>query len=335
MKARLLIILLFSSILAFAAYDMTQIQDLVDKMQQKGMTDIKLIYDWGDGSQAVLPITKLSEGSPDHFYEKEGKYKITLKISYRLNGKAQESVAEQRNFVFKSEKLDCNLQAVVPAEADENSPVSFSGKLIFKEQLSVKNLKYQWVTDEEYNQYEEGENATHNFPLPNGDTKPFYSVKLKVIFKYQKSDLNAWFPYELTKEFKIRIRQKEKLSISGYTEKIKMAAGKYTEPFFLVIRDHNIYNSEEFYTDSKLVYRPVVFQDGKPEYPEFVTLRSNIPLAPPYLKDDFYTEITYLLEFDKIQPSIQTENGKRFVNLTIKVNDPQGQIVRDAKIEME
>ncbi|MDD5091677.1 MAG: hypothetical protein PHQ23_12275 [Candidatus Wallbacteria bacterium] len=334
LKIITIVIIAFTCI-PLQAIDEGGVRDWIEKLRGQGVSDLFIVYDWGDGTVEKFPVDRFTD-SPVHYYEKEGTYAIITKVTFAYKGRTGEQIVERRQFDFRREEIDCTLVAHVPGEAQENEPVLMKAHLRINEKgLQTKNLAYQWIIDDDLNPFEQGPEIRHTFLLPNGDLKPHYTVKLRVIFKYQRGPSNVWLPFEIKREFRISIVQTSRLRIIDWSKKIAVRGESFLEPFFLTLRDGNVFQSREHYTGSKLLYRPIVFINDRHFYPELVDMKTVAGAEAPWNEEDFYSDIVYLLELDQTGCTIASDESGRFVLLTVKLNDPQGLVQENVKIRLE
>jgi len=335
MKKYIIVFLfLIISFSVFSATSKADIMTMLSRLKNNGVSNINLVYDWGDGNKEIIAADKF-EDAPRHFYEKEGNFKITLSIQFTFKGKTHLKTIETRDFDYKIKPLKYNLKENIPHNISQDKPVMFKALFSLKNtSLKVKNIKYSWFFDDILDQYDEGQRVFHTFKIPCGDKKPYYTVTLRISLKYQKSGDNFWLPFSIVKKYKVKVSQTSRLILSQWTKKIKLKNGRFSQPFFMVFHDKNVNRSDEFYKKSRLLYHPVVFTPYGAYPTSVVTVKRSTPTRPPYKAEDFYTEIVFMIDLDKTD-YIQKTNKKNTINLLIKVNDIFGLISKKVSLNIE
>lgn len=308
---------------------------MISRLKNNGVSNINLIYDWGDGQKDIIPAEEF-EKAPRHFYEKEGDYKITLSIQFTFKGKTHINTLEKRDFNYKIKPIEYDLKENIPSSANEGKPIMMDVNFSLKDtSLKTKNLKFSWFFDDILDQYSEGKRIFHTFMIPNGEKKPFYNVTLRISLKYQNKKDNFWLPFSIVKKYKIKVKQTSRLKLSQWTKKIKFDNGRFSQPFFIIFHDKNIYRSDNFFKKSRLLYHPVVFTPFGAYPTSLVTVKRVIPKRPPYTANDFYTEIVFMIELDNTEYVHNIGKANNNIGLLIKVNDIFGLISKKVLINIE
>ncbi|MFA7576844.1 MAG: hypothetical protein WC002_02135 [Candidatus Muiribacteriota bacterium] len=310
------------------AFNVDEINKLVEQFASRGITDIKIIYDWGDGNTDTVDIKEF--GNPvNHYYEKEGVYNIVTKLIVNNQGQIFEQVLETKTMNYKPEKIDYDVSVVIPEKTETGKSVTLSAKLIINEKdIEIKDPVYQWFFDTELDQFDEGQQIEKIFRQPNGNEKPSYTVKLRVFTRYRrKGEQNIWLPLESITEHKILVARNEKIEIEEISRFLKYENGEFTSPFFIVLKDNSFYNNEDFYRKTNIFYRPVIRIGNKSYNGQFVSLKKESE------NGNFFNRLTYMIEFDNIDYEIQkTTDDKFFIEFDIRVSDPLGLIEQTIKL---
>ncbi len=235
-----LTVLLTLCIFSFGFTDsqVEEINSIAEKLSAGGVHDLKIIYDWGDGTTEEVKLKELGEESVSHFYENEGRYDVKTFLYGVKDGKAKTFAIESKQVNYKKEDIEYDVEMNTPDTLKQGEVGEFSALLkLTHPGIEIKNLKYQWFFDTETDQYYEGEKIKRSFNIPNSKTKPFYTVKLRVICKYRYiSRKEMWLPLEVIREGRLRVKRTGKVRIIEYSKVLTTENGRITSPLFFNIQ---------------------------------------------------------------------------------------------------
>jgi hypothetical protein len=327
-----LIIIFAFQVISIEDQELEKIRQMVQKLEQGGVEQLSVVYDWGDGSNTTLSVERFLLDQETHFYTRPGIYDINVYLTGIKDGKEGKFNIYSKKFEYKDDKLPYDLKIDIPDEVKQGDKVKLKAEFsIDKSNIEIKSdeespntvFNYHWFIDDEFSQFEEGNPAEHTFNIPNGNVKPFYTVKLRVFFKYRKNNQkNVWLPFEAITEKNIKVKSVSKVDIIEYSRYMNMSEGLFETPFFITIKDEAYHNNREYYEKTNLFYRPIIYLSGKPYNMKLVDVkkvRKNL---------EKYNTIIYMIEFDNIKTDIlrTQKDGKiiEYMPVMIRINDPEG-----------
>ncbi|MGM0607421.1 MAG: hypothetical protein ACQESP_03255 [Candidatus Muiribacteriota bacterium] len=324
----IILILTILSSVNTVADPFAQIEEMVAKFESIGITDINIVYVWGDGNQTKVHVSNYEEKDIEHFYEDEGTYNITIKLVVKDGDETFEEIIEEKSFQYQEEDLDIYTIMKVPEEGDAGQNINMSAQLKNTSGFEIKDLTFQWFFDTEVDQYYEGENISKSFDIPNGPAKPEYKVKLRTYFRYRRdSDSEIWLPYENFSKRTIKINRSKKIEILETSEFLRKKNGGFATPFFIVLKDTALYNDEDFYKKTRLFYRPVIQLNNTQHNTKFVDFKKESE------GKEKFNKLIYMIELDNLEYELsETADGKEYLDIKIQVSDPLGLTYKEIKV---
>ncbi|MCK9477653.1 MAG: hypothetical protein M0R46_17185 [Candidatus Muirbacterium halophilum] len=322
------------SILVFSIdnNELEKINDMVQKLKQGGVMDLQVTYDWGDGNKTNLSVENFLTNRESHFYTRPGIYDINVFLTGTKDGKDGKFPIYSSKFEYVEQNLKHDLEIDIPDEVKQGEKVILKADFnLYDNSIEIKAdedepekiINYQWFFDDEFSQFEQGNPAEHTFNIPNGNVKPYYTIKVRVFFKYKNAnENNIWRPFESIKEKRIKVIADSKVDIVDYSKIMTLSNGLFETPFFITIKDNAYHNDREYYEKTNLFYRPIIYLGEKPHNMKLVDVKKV------RTNSEKYNTIIYMIEFDKINTEIlrTQKDGKiiEYMPVMIRINDPQG-----------
>ncbi|PLX17584.1 MAG: hypothetical protein C0601_07455 [Candidatus Muiribacterium halophilum] len=122
----------------------------------------------------------------------------------------------------------------------------------------------------------------------------------------------------IEKNFRIVVTKSPEYKLLDYSKILNIKENSFISPLFFSLRDDSYYNDEYYYKSTIIFNRPVIYIDDKAYPTKYVSLKKHDK------NRDYFNEILYMLDMDKVSVRLKKRNGRAYFLATLKISTPSG-----------